>query len=192
MDDATTILQAAVQGDERASNQLIALVYDELHRIAAAKLARERPGQTLQATALVHEAYLRLIGDSGGDWENRRHFFAAAAEAMRRILVERARHKARIKHGGGVQKLEFNEADAIVIPDSLDLVALNEALERLTQQDPEKAELVKLHFFGGLSIEDAGDALKLSRATAYRYWQFARAWLYAEVCKGDTADQPGD
>jgi RNA polymerase sigma factor (TIGR02999 family) len=172
-------------GDKNAADELLSAVYGELRRLAARKLAHERPGQTLQATALVHEAYLRLIGDEEAHWENRRHFFAAAAEAMRRILVEAARRKARVKHGGGRQRLELHEADQILLPDSMDLVAVDEALAKLAREDPIKADLVKLRFFAGLTVEEAGKVLDISRATADRYWAFARAWLYHEVSKGD-------
>jgi len=187
MSDVTRILEDVRRGDERAAGRLLAAVYDELRRLAASKLARERPGQTLQATALVHEAYLRLLGDERSAWDNRGHFFAAAAEAMRRILVEAARRKARLKHGGGRQRLEFDEADFVAMPDSIDLVALDEALERLAGVDRVKAELVKLRYFTGLTVAEAGEVLGISRATADRYWTFARAWLYNEISKGDQA-----
>ena len=185
MSDVTRILEEMNQGDERAADRLLAAVYDELRRLASHKLARERPGQTLQATALVHEAYLRLVGGGDVRWENRSHFFAAAAEAMRRILVEAARRKARLKHGGGRQRIELDEADAVTMPDFTDLLALDEALEKFTQQDPVKADLVKLRYFTGLTVEQAGEILGISRATADRYWAFARAWLYHEISKGD-------
>ena len=185
MNDVTRILEDVKRGDRHAADKLLAVVYDELRRLAARRLAQERPGQTLQATALVHEAYLRLLGDEHAQWENRGHFFAAAAEAMRRILVEAARRKARLKHGGGHRRCELDEVDFIVLPDSIDLVALDEALEKLTRADRVKAELVKLRYFVGLTVEQAGEALGISRATADRYWTFARAWLYNEISKGD-------
>jgi RNA polymerase sigma factor (TIGR02999 family) len=185
MNEVTRILTEIKAGNGNATDRLLGAVYGELRRLAANKLAQERPGQTLQPTALVHEAYLRLLGDESAHWENRGHFFAAAAEAMRRILVEAARRKARIKHSGGRQRQELDEADAIVLPESLDLLALDEALEKLTQADPLKAELVKLRYFTGLSVEQAGNVLGISRATADRYWHFTRAWLYNEMCKGD-------
>jgi RNA polymerase sigma factor (TIGR02999 family) len=188
MSDVTRILAQVQKGDRQAANELLAVVYEELRTLAARKLARERPGQTLQATALVHEAYLRLVGSEDARWENRSHFFGAAAEAMRRILVEAARRKARLKYGGGRQRYELSEVDAVVLPDSLDLVALSEALEKLAQEDRVKAELVKLRYFAGLTVEQAGQILGVSRATADRYWTFARAWLYREVSKGD--EQP--
>jgi RNA polymerase sigma factor (TIGR02999 family) len=183
--DVTRILAAMRKGDNRAADELLVAVYDELRRLASSKLARERPGQTLQATALVHEAYLRLVGAELANWENRGHFFAAAAEAMRRILVERARRKARLKHGGGRQRFELNEADAIILPSPIDLLALDEALEKLAREDPVKAKLVKLRYFAGLTVEQAGKILGVSRATADRYWTYARAWLYREIMKGD-------
>lgn len=185
MNEVTRILSDIRTGDRTATDRLLSAVYEELRRLAASKLAHERPGQTLQATALVHEAYLRLLGDESAHWENRGHFFAAAAEAMRRILVEAARRKARIKHAGGRQRQELDEADAIALPESLDLLALNEALEKLAQDDALKAQLVKLRYFTGLSVEQAGDLLGISRATADRYWHFTRAWLYNEIRKGD-------
>lgn len=174
----TQLIEAAENGDPQATDRLLKAVYSELRRLAAAKLSQERPGQTLEATALVHEAYLRLLGDGGDGWHNRSHFFSAAAEAMRRILVEAARRKARLKHGGGLQRHELRDEDLLDIPPSLDLIALDEALTKLAQQDPIKAKLVKLRFFTGLTVEDAGKILGISRATADRYWAYARAWLY--------------
>jgi RNA polymerase sigma factor (TIGR02999 family) len=185
MSDITRMLEEAADGDLHASDRLLAAVYDELRRLAARKLARERPGHTLQATALVHEAYLRLLGSEAGQWENSKHFFGAAAEAMRRILVESARRKARLKHGGGVQRREVDEGDAITLSDPTDLIALDEALERFAAEDKVKAELVKLRYFAGLTVEQAGQVLGISRATADRYWTFSRSWLYNEMSKGD-------
>ena len=185
MGNVTRILADVRQGDHSATDRLLSAVYDELRRLAAGKLAHERPGQTLQATALVHEAYLRLLGNEAGHWDNSAHFFAAAAEAMRRILVESARRKARLKHGGGLQKWEVNETDAIVLSDPTNLLALDEALEKLTRDDKIKADLVKLRYFAGLTVEQAGQMLGISRATADRYWTFARAWLYHEMHKDD-------
>ena len=187
MSVVTKILEEVNQGDRRAAERLLSAVYDELRRLAARKLAHERPGQTLQATDLVHEAYLRLLGGQASHWESSAHFFSAAAEAMRRILIEAARRKARIKHGGGHRKQELDESDAIVMPDSTDVLALDEALEKLGQEDTVKAELVKLRYFAGLTVEQAGRVLGVSRATADRYWTFARAWLYHEMSKGDDA-----
>lgn len=185
MSDVTRLLEEARQGEHGATDRLLVAVYDELRRLAARKLAQERPGQTLQATALVHEAYLRLLGDEAARWENSAHFFAAAAEAMRRILVESARRKARLKHGGGHVVREIDETDAIVTPNALDVIALDEALDKLAREDPVKVELVKLRYFCGLTVEEAGRMLGISRATADRYWAFARSWLYYEVVKGE-------
>jgi RNA polymerase sigma factor (TIGR02999 family) len=181
MTDVTRILSAIQQGDPTAAEQLLPLVYDELRQLAAAKLAQEKPGQTLEATALVHEAYLRLVGPGEGPhWDNRRHFFAAAAEAIRRILVENARRKKRSKHGGDRQRIDLDSRITLnEEPD--DLGALDEALARLAAHDSPAAELVKLHFFTGLPVEQAGALLGLSRASAYRLWAYARAWLRAEI-----------
>ena len=189
MGDVTRFIEELRQGDELAADRLLTAVYDELRRLAARKLDRERPGQTLQATALVHEVYLRLLGGTSDRWENRVHFFAAAAEAMRRILVESARRKKRVKHGGQLRRREIQESDATVMPDSIDLLALDEALEKLQRQDSVKAELVKLRFFTGLTVEQAGELLGISRATADRYWTFARTWLYHELHKGEGSDE---
>jgi RNA polymerase sigma factor (TIGR02999 family) len=191
MSDVTRILEEIRRGDREATDRLLVLVYDELRRLAARRLANERPGQTLQPTALVHEAYLRLLG-ADAHWENSAHFFAAAAEAMRRILVESARRKMRLKHGAGRPVREVDESDAIAMPDSIDLVALNEALEKLAAADPPKAELVKLRYFAGLTVEQAGRVLGVSRATADRYWTFARTWLYYEVMKGEEPTKAAD
>jgi RNA polymerase sigma factor (TIGR02999 family) len=180
-EDLTQILRAAQAGDARAADRLAVAVYEELRRLAARKLAHEPPGLTLQATALVHEAYLRLVGDEQADWRNRAHFFAAAAEAMRRILVERARRHARQKHGGGRRRVELDEAAPAVPPVPVDLLALDEALARLAALDPVKAELVKLRFFAGLEVADAAKVLQISKATADRYWAYARAWLFDAI-----------
>ena len=179
--DLTAILSDLRAGDQRAGDLLLQTLYDELHQLAERKLRREPAGHTLQATALVHEAYLRLIGGDSAGWDNTAHFFAAAAESMRRILVESARRKARRKHGGGMKRHELDEADAITLPDSVDLLALDEALEKLAAEDPVRAELVKLRYFAGLTVEQAGQVLGISRATADRYWAFARTWLYKEM-----------
>jgi RNA polymerase sigma factor (TIGR02999 family) len=187
MGDITRIIEEAREGDESATDRLLATIYDELRRLAARKLARERAGHTLQATALVHEAYLRLLGSDGGKWDNSAHFFGAAAEAMRRILVDSARRKARLKHGGGRERKEIDEADAITMSDPVDLIAMDEALEKLAAEDEVKAELVKLRYFAGLTGEQAGRVLGISRATADRYWTFARSWLFNEMSKGDTS-----
>ena len=178
MSEVTRILSAIEQGDPHAGEQLLPLVYDELRRLAAARLAQEKPGQTLQATALVHEAYLRLVDtDKAQHWDSRAHFFAAAAEAMRRILVEQARRKRSRKHGGGLARQELDEAEVAAPEAPEDLLALDEALDRLAARDPAKAELVKLRYFAGLPEEEAAAALGISRATASRWWAFARAWL---------------
>jgi RNA polymerase sigma factor (TIGR02999 family) len=184
MSDVTRILNAIERGDAKATDELLPLVYEELRLLAAQKLSREVPGQTLQATALVHEAYLRLVGDEPQSWDNRGHFFAAAAEAMRRILVENARRKKTTKHGGGRICVDLEAVDPAAQMPSDDLVALDEALTRLGEEDPVKASLVKLRFFAGLSIDQAAEALRISRATAIRHWSFARAWLFNELRKG--------
>jgi RNA polymerase sigma factor (TIGR02999 family) len=185
MSDVTRILSAIEQGDPHAAEELLPLVYDELRKLAAQRLAQETPGQTLQATALVHEAYLRLVGahfdaDAQARWDSRGHFFAAAAEAMRRILVDNARRKGRPKHGGGRQRVDLDEALAVADPPE-DLVALDQALAKLAREEPRKAELVKLRFFAGLTIPEAAKMLGISTATAERYWSYARVWLYAEL-----------
>jgi RNA polymerase sigma factor (TIGR02999 family) len=182
MSDVTQIIEAIGRGDVHASEQLLPLIYEELRRLAANKLAQEPPGQTLEATALVHEAYVRLV-DSHQEqkWNHRGHFFAAAAEAMRRILVEKARRKQRVKHGGEHQRVELNDERLICSVSSDQLVVLDEALARFGQEEPEKAQLVKLRFFAGLSIEEAAEVLGISRATAARHWAYARAWLYDAV-----------
>ena len=182
MSDVTRILFDIEHGDPSAADQLLPLVYDELRKLAASKLADETPGQTLQATALVHEAYVRLVGDEPpGGWAGRRHFFAAAAEAMRRILVERARHRGRQKHGGRWRRVELDEAALPADERRDDLVALDEALTEFAVQQPAKAELIQLRYFAGLTLEQAADALGISRATAARHWAFARAWLYDRI-----------
>lgn len=184
MSDVTRILTAIEDGDPHAAEQLLPLVYDELRKLAVQKLAQERPGQTLQATALVHEAYIRLVDvERVQHWNSRGHFFAAAAEAMRRILIERARSKAREKHGGGWQRVDFEKLDVTtsVTPDQL--VALDDALVRLAALDHVAGELVKLRYFAGLAIDEAATALGVSTATAYRHWAYARAWLRSELLK---------
>ena len=186
MNEVTRILSAIDQGDPKAAEQLLPLVYQELRKLAAQKLAQEKPGQTLEATALVHEAYLRLVatGDASAPreqhWNSRGHFFAAAAEAMRRILVDNARRKRRPKHGGDRQRIELDEALAVADPRK-DLLALDDALSQLAVQEPVKAELVKLRYFAGLSLEEAAAVLSISPATAKRYWAVARAWLFAAI-----------
>jgi RNA polymerase sigma factor (TIGR02999 family) len=178
MHDVTQILAQIDQGDPEASEQLLPLVYDELRKLAAAKLAGEKPGQTLQATALVHEAYLRLVSDGEPQgWNGRGHFFGAAAEAMRRILVERARRRNAEKHGGGMDRVELSDGDLLARHDPDQILVLSDALDALAAEDQQAAELVKLHVFADFSVEEAGQMLGLSRATAYRQWTFARAWL---------------
>ncbi len=177
MSDATRILSAIEQGDPHAAGELLPLVYDELRRLAAQKLAQETPGQTLQATALVHEAYLRLVdADQARHWNSRGHFFAAAAEAMRRILVEKARRKHRHRHGGGRRRVSLGDLPAAERTPE-DLLALDDALTGLAAEDPAAADLVKLRFYAGFSVEEAADALAVSRAQGYRHWNYARAWL---------------
>lgn len=180
MSDVTRMLEAIDHGDPEAARRLLPLVYDELRRLAAHRLANERPGQTLQPTALVHEAYLRLVGkEDGPRWDGRGHFFAAAAEAMRRILVENARRKHRLKRGGDRQRLDMEKIEAAATgPDGDQMLAINDALDQLAAEDAAKAELVKLRFFAGLSIEEAAACLGVSRATADRHWAYARAWLF--------------
>jgi RNA polymerase sigma factor (TIGR02999 family) len=186
MSEVTRILTAIEAGDQVASEKLLPLVYDELRRLAAVKMAQERPGQTLQATALVHEAYIRLVDtEKIQHWDGRRHFFAAAAEAMRRLLINKARDKQRLKRGGKRQRLDLDQLSlAHEAPDWV-LLALNEAVEKLEVEDAVCAELVKLRFFAGLKQGEAAEALGLSRRTADRYWSFARAWLYDELKGGD-------
>jgi RNA polymerase sigma factor (TIGR02999 family) len=186
MNDVTRILSALEQGDPQAAGQLLPLVYDELRRLAGQWLAREAPGQTLQATALVHEAYLRLVGgDPGRCWDGRGHFFAAAAEAMRRILVEAARRRRSQKRGGGRDRLGIDPADLAAPEPDAALLALDEALDRLAARDPQKAELVKLRYFAGLTIPQAAEVLGTSTASLSRQWTFARAWLRREVSDCD-------
>ena len=186
MHEVTQILSAIEQGDPHAAEQLLPLVYEELRKLAAQKLALEKPGQTLQATALVHEAYLRLMGNQSAaqareHWDSRGHFFAAAAEAMRRILVDRAREKGREKRGGKFKKLDIDAIDlaTTVAPDQL--LAVDEALAKLAVNDANAAKIVELRYFAGLTIDEAGKALGISTATAYRHWNYARAWLHSEL-----------
>lgn len=182
MNDVTRILSAIEKGDPQAAEQLLPEVYQELRKLAARKLAREKSGQTLQPTALVHEAYLRLVDTEVIQrWDSRSHFFAAAAEAMRRILVERARRKGRIRHGGGRRREHPDLDDFGVGGSSQELLALHEALERFAQHDRQKARLVELRFFGGLTLAEAADCLGISLSTADRAWRYARAWLYAAM-----------
>jgi RNA polymerase sigma factor (TIGR02999 family) len=191
MSEVTRILSAIEQGDPHAARELLPLVYDELRKLAAQRLGQETPGQTLQATALVHEAYLRLVqvpsGDSlAGRWDGRGHFFAAAAEAMRRILVENARRKKSVKHGGHLQRVELDDAIGFDTTSPEVLLAVDAALEKLAREDPKKAELVKLRCFAGLSHQEAAEALGISRPTADRYWAYAKARLYCEIYESDS------
>jgi RNA polymerase sigma factor (TIGR02999 family) len=183
--DVTHLLQAASEGDPRASAELLPLVYDELRRLAAHQMSKERPGQTLQATALVHEAWLRVQGTVAQGWGSRRHFFAAAAEAMRRILIENARRKQAARHGGGLRRTELAPDELPIAggAPSDELLAVNEALDALAAHDPRKAELVKLRYFVGLSLEATAAALDLSERTAKRDWAYARAWLFREIAR---------
>ena len=185
MSDVTRILAAIEQGDVRAVDELFPLVYQELRQLAAQRMSQEQPGQTLQATALVHEAYLRLVGGEEQRWSSSRHFFSAAAEAMRRILIENARRKKQIRHGGGRKRVDFDAADVAGEMPSDELIALDEALERLSVEDKVAAELIKLRFFAGLTMEQAAEVLGIARRTADRNWAYARAWLYKEVNKGN-------
>jgi RNA polymerase sigma factor (TIGR02999 family) len=183
--DATRLLTAIMQGDPQAAEALLPLVYDELRRLAAWRLAQERPGQTLQATALVHEAYLRLVGQADSRWDGRRHFFAAAAEAMRRILIDNARRKQAVRHGGGLQRTAFEPEQLPIaggVPEE-ELLAVDEALEALAAHDARKAELVKLRYFVGFTLEETAAALDLSVRTAKRDWAYARAWLFREIAR---------
>jgi RNA polymerase sigma factor (TIGR02999 family) len=195
MSDVTEILNALARGDTQQSGELLALVYDELRRLAAQKLSREAPGQTLQPTALVHEAYLRLAASGEASapreqrWDSRGHFFAAAAEAMRRILIENARRKHRLKRGGDRRRVDLDRVEAVADAPEDDLLSLDEALGQLAAEDARKAELVKLRFFAGLSVEEAAHCLGVSRATADRWWTYARAWLYDRLHQGEGESQ---
>jgi RNA polymerase sigma factor (TIGR02999 family) len=188
MSEATLLLSAIEHGDPKAAEQLLPLVYDELRKLAAQKLAHESPGQTLQATSLVHEAYLRLIDvDKAQSWNGRGHFFAAAAEAMRRILIDQARRKQRPKHGANRHRVQLDEACCLADDGAEQLLLLNEALSKLAEEAPEKAELVKLRYFAGMSGQEAAVSLGISRATADRYWAYAKAFLY---CALEDAENP--
>src|SRR5262245_61015288 len=189
MSEVTRILSALEQGDPSAAEELLPLVYDELRQLAAERLAQERPGQTLQATALVHEAYLRLVGaETALHWNGRGHFFGAAAEAMRRILIENARRKKADKRGGGRARVSLDRVDAVTVAPPDELLALDEALERLGHHAAVAGQLVKLRYSAGLSLEQAAEALGISSATAYRHWTFGRAWLHGQLlADGDEA-----
>lgn len=185
MTEITRLLAAANNGDAAAANEILPLVYEELKRMASHKMSHEKVGHSLNATALVHEAYLRLVGPDGEqNWKSRSHFFGAAAEAMRRILVESARRKSRLKHGGERNRVELSDFDIPLVGKPEDVLAISEALERLTAEDETGAAVVKLRYFAGLSVEEAGNALGLSRANAYRHWKYARAWLQCELGDG--------
>ncbi len=188
MSEINRLLQRIDKGDSQAAEKLLPLVYDELRKLAAQKMAQEAPGQTLQATALVHEAYLRLVDvDKVQRWDSRGHFFAAAAEAMQRILVENARRKQRLKHGGQFERVEIEIADLPTRMAPEELIALDEALEKLRQEDPIKSKLVTLRYFGGMTIEQASEVLGISRVTAHRYWTYVRAWLHQQITGGSEA-----
>jgi RNA polymerase sigma factor (TIGR02999 family) len=182
--EVTRILDAIGHGDSKAAGELLPLVYDELRRLAAQKMAHESPGQTLQPTALVHEAYLRLVGQTDPHWKNRAHFFAAAAEAMRRILIDRARRKHAARHGGGQQRVDIADIEIAAAEKDDQLLAVNDALEKFTAVDPAKADLVKLRYFVGMTIEEAAAALDISPPSAKRHWTYARAWLRHELTAG--------
>ncbi len=185
MTDVTRILNAIEQGDTHTTDDLLPLIYEELRLLAAQKLSQERPGQTLQATALVHEVYIRLVGEDDRNWDSRGHFFAAAAEAMRRILVDNARHKQSIRHGGHCQKASLDEAFLAIEDPKDDLLALNEAIDKLANEDQKLAELIKLRYFAGLTLDHIATIMEIGRRTADRYWALGRAWLYQEITKED-------
>jgi RNA polymerase sigma factor (TIGR02999 family) len=186
--DVTQILRAIDAGDGQAAAELLPLVYDELRKLAEHRMRREAPDHTLEPTALVHEAYIRLVGRDDPGWQNRGHFFAAAAEAMRRILIEAARHNARMKHGGGLERQQLtDQIPAYLDHTNIHVIALDDALARLEAEDPAKAKLVELRFFAGLSVEQAAAILGISRATADRWWTYARAFLYCEMQGNDKA-----
>lgn len=185
MTEVTRILEAIGRGNPQAAGELLPLVYDELRQLAAQKLSRERPGQTLQATALVHEAWLRLVGPGESHWHGRGHFFAAAAEAMRRILVENARRKRRLRHGGGQQRVDVDEVELVCGMPSEELLALHEALSQLEQADSMGAQIVKLRFFAGMTHPQIAEALEISLSSVERSWAFCRVWLFQQV-RGDS------
>ena len=184
MTDVTRILHSVESGDAKAADRLLPLVYDELRKLAAHKMVNESSGHTLQPTALVHEAWLRLVGSEQRTWQNRVHFFGAAAEAMRRILIDRARRKRAMRHGGGQKRVDVEDVEIASATADDQLLAVNEALDKLAARDKQKAELVKLRYFIGMTIEEAAQILGVSEPTAKRYWAYARAWLYHEIQKG--------
>ena len=185
MSDCTRILAAIESGNEKAAEDLLPLVYEELRKLAAHRMAAEPPGQTLQPTALVHEAWLRLVGKDNPKWDSRAHFFGAAAEAMRRILIDNARRKRARRHGGGHQRIDIQQVEVAAAGKDEELMAINEALEKFAALDPPKAKLVKLRYFVGLTLEQAADILGISAPTAKRWWAFARAWLFDEIRRGE-------
>ena len=185
MSDVTRILTAIEQGDAKEADKLLPLVYEELRHLAAHKMSHELPGQTLQATALVHEAYIRLVGSEAQNWKGHTHFFTAAAEAMRRILIDNARRKQRLKRGGGKKKVDLEDGEFPIEAPSDDLIALDEALSKLAHKDKVKADLVKLRYFAGLTLEQAASILDLPERTAKRYWAHARAWLYRQIADSE-------
>ena len=186
MSDVTQILGQIEAGDQQAASQLLPLIYDELRKLAAQKMASERKDHTLQATALVHEAYLRLVGaNNAAGWSNRGHFFAAAAEAMRRILVDKARHKGSLRAGGEAERVNLDDIEATIVPSSTDILDLNEALEELEQQAPRTAELVKLRYFAGLSVRDAATVLEIAPSTAISDWAYAKGWLRLKMAENE-------
>lgn len=189
MKDVTRILNAIEQGEAGAADDLLPLIYEELRLLAARKLSQEKPGQTLEATALVHEAYIRLVGNETQKWDSRGHFFIAASEAMRRILVENARRKQRLRHGGDRRRIALDDANVFVEESPDDLVALDEALTKLSRKDKVKADLVKLRFFAGLTGEQAAMVLGISHNTCDRYWAYARSWLHLEITKAERTDR---
>jgi RNA polymerase sigma factor (TIGR02999 family) len=182
MSEVTRILSAIEQGDPHAAEQLLPLVYVQLRKLAAQRMAQEAPGQTLQATALVHEAYIRLVDvDKAQHWDSRAHFFAAAAEAMRRILIDNARRKGRVKRGGDRKRVDLDEADAVSLAAPDELLVIDEAIAKLEADDPRAAQLVRLRYFAGLSVEEAAELSGLSRSSAYEHWSYVRAWLHCEL-----------
>jgi RNA polymerase sigma factor (TIGR02999 family) len=187
MSEVTRILHSIESGDAKAADELLPLVYEELRKLAEHKMANDVQGQTLQPTALVHEAWLRLTGNENVRWDSRAHFFGAAAEAMRRILIEKARHRRALRHGGGQQRLDIHDVEIAAVAKDDELLALNDSLERFATVDKQKAELVKLRYFVGMNIEEASQALGISVATAKRWWSYARAWLFQETQSGPRA-----
>ena len=181
MSEATLLLTAVEQGDPKAAEKLLELLYEELRRLAASKMAREAPGQTLQPTALVHEAWLRLVGSQNPKFENRAHFFSAAAEAMRRILIDRARRKLRIRHGGSLERVDLEGQDLAAPADDEQLLAVHEALDNLAKDHPVQAEVVKLRYFVGMTNEETAEVMGVSVATVKNYWTFARTWIFNEI-----------